>query len=324
MISIGKKRWVQIGLIIISILLLFGISLIYLRNYVVKEMATDPDAAVLGFVVTVTEDEWQEDVFESLKEEARSSGYEIMTIQAERNQAEQIEAIRALIVYRVDAIILFPVVDSGWDAVLIEAQEANIPVITADKGIRKSDEFVTYYVGYDYYADAAKEAALLAEQAQPEDTIIELYGTLGSYSAKEITRGFRETLTQQGLEIQSSVSGDYMRSRGKEITEGFLKSSDGVDFIISHNDAMTLGAVEAIEEQGKIPGTDVRIFAVGGGRDTIALLQEGKINCLISRSTQKLGQEIIKVVDQVMQNETLTSNFVFIETEMLTKAEVSS
>lgn len=287
-----------------------------------KEESPVSNAPVIGLVVTVTEDEWQDDAIHSIKEHAEVSGYEIMSIQAERSKEAQIEAIRALIVYRVDAIVLFPVVDSGWDAVLIEAQEANIPVITADKGIRGGDKFAVNYVGYNYYADAVKAAELMVEQVQRSDTIIEIYGTLGAYPAKDITRGFRETLTKKGLKIQSSVSGDYMCSRGKEITEGFLKSSESVNYIITHNDAMTLGAVEAIKEQGRIPGIDVKIFAVGGGKETISLLQEGKINCLISRSTRRLGEEVVKAVEQVLQDETIENNAVMIESEILTQWEV--
>jgi len=289
----------------------------------VKEELSNSKAPIIGLVETVTEDEWQDDVFRSIKEHARESEYEIMTIQAERSKEAQIEAIRALIVYRVDAIVLLPVVDSGWDAVLIEAQEANIPVITADKGIRGSDKFAVNYIGYNYYADAVKSAEIMTRDAQSSDIIIEICGTLGAYPAKDITRGFRETLTQNGLKIQSSVSGDYMCSRGKEITEGFLKSNESVDYIIVHNDAMTLGAVEAIKEQGKVPGKDVKIFAVGGGKTTISLLQEGQINCLISRSTKRLGEEIVKAVEQLLCGEVIENNTVMIETETLTQEEVS-
>ena len=318
-----KKRNWQLVFLIIVICLVISIGVeFFARNAVTK--TTDGDAPVMGMVVTLTEDDWQDEVFSETKKCAQNSGYEVMTIQVERSRDEQIEAIRALIVYRVDVIVLFPIVDSGWDAVLIEAQEANIPVITADKGIRKSDVFAANYVGYNYYDDAAKAADNLAQQARQGDMLVELYGTLGSYQAKEITRAFRETLGQTGLEIQSSVSGDYMRSRGKEITEGFLKSNTGVDYIIAHNDAMAIGAVEAIEEQGKKAGTDVKIFAIGGGNETLSLLAEGKINCLISRDVQKLGEGIVTAADELLRVATLENNSFLIETEMLVKGEVES
>ncbi|MGL6199556.1 MAG: hypothetical protein ACRC3H_11555 [Lachnospiraceae bacterium] len=63
-----------------------------------EERTPDSNAPVIGLVVTVTEDERQDDVFRSIKEHAQESSYEIMSIQAERSK---------------------------------EAQEANIPVITA-------------------------------------------------------------------------------------------------------------------------------------------------------------------------------------------------
>ena len=312
----------MVFLIIVIVLVVIICVEFFARN--AEKQRINSDVPVMGMVVTLTEDDWQDDVFRATKKSAQNSGYEVMTIQVERSRAEQIEAIRALIVYRVDVIVLFPIVDSGWDAVLIEAQEANIPIITADKGIRKNDMFVANYVGYNYYDDAVKVANNLVKQANQGDVLVELYGTLGSYQAKEITRAFRETLESTGLEIQSSVSGDYMRSRGKEITEGFLKSSNGVAYVIAHNDAMAIGAIEAIEEQGKRAGTDVKIFAVGGGNETLSLLAEGKINCLISRDVQKLGERIVTAADQLLAMPHLENNSFMIETEILVKEEVAS
>lgn len=313
-----KKQWIQMFLVIVCVALLIGADWMFFGDSLQKTV-TESVSPVLGIVVTVTEDDWQDALFYSIKTEAKQCGYEIMEIQAERSQAEQIEAIRALIVYRVDVIVLLPIVDSGWDAALSEAQEAAIPIITVDKGIQRGEQFAVHHVGYHYYADAVRLAEVLAADAQSDDIIIEIYGTLGSYSAKELTRGFRETLMQRGLKIHSSVSGDYMCSRGKEIAEGFLKSKEGVDYIIAHNDAMALGAVMAIEEQGRIPGQDVQIYAVGGGRESMELLDDGKLNGLIVRSTVRLGEEVIATAENLRQNSGVQATHVMIETDIRTK-----
>lgn len=277
---------------------------------------------VLGLVVTVTEDQWQDSLITSVTDCARQSNFEIMVIQAERSQSSQIEAIRALIAYQADVILFFPIVDSGWDYVLHEAQESQIPILAVDKAIRSSPGgFNVNYAGYDYYGDAAKAARILAAYAGNKDIIIECYGTLGSYSSKEITRGFREVLEEHDLQIQSSISGDFMRSRGREIAEVFLNSDTGIDFMISHNEAMTLGALEAIEQAGKEAGKDVHIFAVGGGEETVKLADQGKITCLVKRDAQELGEKAIEAVNLLLSSKEAKEVSVLVQTELIVKGD---
>lgn len=312
-----NTKMLRINIIGLSTLLLICLFFFYLNN---NQSDNRPHSKVLGLVVMETEDEWQENLIAAIEEKAKEYGFETMKMHAERNQAAQIEAVRALIVYQVDTVVFFPIVESGWDRVLLEAQENYTHVIAVDKAVRSGKEDLKVgYVGYDYYEDAYQAAELLADQAQQDDVIVELYGTVGSYAAKEITRGFREGLDKKGLKIKSSLSGDYMRSRGKEIIEGFLKSEESVDFIISHNDAMTLGAVEAVEQAGKIPGKDVHIFAVGGGDETTAMVKAGQITCLIQHDARAAGAEAVELVQALQTLETQLPIITIMESAMLTK-----
>ena len=65
---------------------------------------------------------------------------------AEQKQENQIKAIRSFIVYQVDVIVFCPIVQDGWDNVLQEAKDANIPVIVVDRKIRTKDN--SLYAGY--------------------------------------------------------------------------------------------------------------------------------------------------------------------------------
>ena len=87
--------------------------------------------------------------------------------------------------------------------------------------------------------------------------VIELYGTLNSYDAREIARGCREGLELQGKEILYSLCGDGMRSRGYEIMESLQDHLDEIGYVICHNDGMARGGLDYLEESGGIPGKDV-------------------------------------------------------------------
>ena len=75
----------------------------------------------------------------SVKKPAKR-GVDLKFADAQGKQANQIKAIRSFVTQRVGAIVLAPVVETGWEPVLREAKRANIPVILVDRGIETGDD----------------------------------------------------------------------------------------------------------------------------------------------------------------------------------------
>ena len=118
--------------------------------------------------------------------------------------------------------------------------------------------------------------------------------------------GFRETI--QGdprFEIVESVSGDFLKSKGKECMTSILNArGHDIDVLYSHNDAMTLGAIEAIEAAGMTPGKDIVIITVDGEQGAIDLLKQGKINCVVE-CTPKIGDIIMSLSKKLAAGESI-------------------
>ena len=146
--------------------------------------------------------------------------YQLLEMPVERDQEEaQIEGIRALIAYKVDLIVLAPVVGREWETVLRESDAAGIPILTIDQGIAETIKGIDVsYIGFDYYDAAVKLAKCYLERADEESTTLELYGTVGSYSSLPDYKGFREVFREKRIKdelITYSLSEDFLQSRGK-------------------------------------------------------------------------------------------------------------
>jgi simple sugar transport system substrate-binding protein len=112
---------------------------------------------------------------------------------------------------------------------------------------------------------------------------VELQGTPGSAPALDRKRGFQEGLAKfPDLKIIKSQSGDFTRSKGKEVMEAFLKA-DGknIQAVYAHNDDMALGAIQAIEEAGIKPGTDIVVVSIDGVKGAFEAMVAGKLNCTV-------------------------------------------
>src|SRR5574344_1057026 len=95
---------------------------------------------ILGFSQIGAESAWRTGNTKSMKEAAAAEGIQLLYSNAEQKQENQIKAIRSFIVYRVDVIAFVPIVEDGWDNVLREAKDADIPVIVVDRKIKTSSD----------------------------------------------------------------------------------------------------------------------------------------------------------------------------------------
>ena len=97
-------------------------------------------------------------------------------------------------------------------------------------------------------------------------------------------------------EIVYSDHGDFTYEGGKRIVEEYLRKKEwDIDIIYAHNDDMALGAIEALEDNGIEPGTDVKIVSVDGTKNAFQAMAEGKLNCTVE-CNPLLGPPLMKAI----------------------------
>lgn len=258
-------------------------------------------APVMGIVCTASEDDWKDEQYRLLEAEAQAHGFDRMVLRTERTQQAQIDAIRALIVYRADVIVFSPMVQSGWENVLHEAKQAGIPVLAVDKSLAQTDGLAGY-VGFGYRKAARQAAAYLATQGHT--VAAELYGTLNASNAQEIARGFREGFEDIRTTLKYSLCGDFLRSRGYEIMETFEQEYTGITLVLCQNDAMALGAIDYLNTQGLQPGVDVKLCVFGGGDEVQACREKGQIDLVAQCDNEELAHETAHAALRLLEDPT--------------------
>ncbi|MCK4872730.1 MAG: ABC transporter substrate-binding protein [Phycisphaerales bacterium] len=266
----------------------------------------------VGFSQIGAESAWRTAETESIRSEAANRGVNLKFSDAQQKQENQIKALRAFIAQQVDAIILAPVVETGWEPILREVRSAGIPVILVDRGVNVSDDslFATL-IASDFVEEGRMAAMWLVEKMDGTGNVVELKGTTGSAPAIDREKGFHEILdAQPGMTIIKSQTGEFTRAKGKEVMEAFLKAEgDRIDAVYAHNDDMAIGAIQAIEEAGRTPGTDVIVVSIDGVRAAFEAMVAGKLNCTVECSPL-LGPAAFDAIEAVLAGETLPKNTV--------------
>ncbi|MGI5132174.1 ABC transporter substrate-binding protein [Pseudonocardia sp. CA-107938] len=261
------------------------------------------DKLTMGFAQVGAESGWRTANTKSIQESAAKAGVDLKFSDAQQKQENQIKAIRSYIQQKVDIIAFSPVVETGWDAVLLEAKRANIPVILTDRAIDSPDtSLYKTFLGSDFTVEGKKAGEWLVQKYQGKTdpvAIVELQGTTGAAPAIDRKEGFAEaTKVAPNLKVVASQTGDFTRSGGKQVMEAFLKSQPKIDVVYAHNDDMALGAIEAIEAAGKVPGKDITIISVDAVKDGMTALAAGKINYIVE-CNPLLGPQLMDLAKKV-------------------------
>ena len=241
------------------------------------------DLISVGFSQLGSESVWRSANSVSIQETLTAeNGYFLIYNNARQKQENQIKAIRSFISQRVDYIVFSPVTVYGWDTVLQEAKEAGIPVIVSDRQVETEDpSLVCAWVGGDMTAEGEKAGTWLKENTDPDVplNIVILSGTIDSSAALGRTEGFENIRrTMPNWNILEEQSGDFTMARGKEIMEHYLDTYEDIDVLVSQNDDMTFGAIEAMESAGIEPGKDIFIISFDAVKQALEMVQSGKIN----------------------------------------------
>jgi galactofuranose transport system substrate-binding protein len=279
----------------------------------------------VGFSQIGSESGWRAAETSVTKIEAEKRGVDLKFADAQQKQENQIKAIRGFIAQGVDAIFVAPVVATGWEAVLQEAKDAQIPVFLLDRGIDGSADLYMTMVASDQVLEGKVAGEWLVKNAGGEGcNVVELQGTTGSSPAINRKKGFEEAIAgTPTIKIIRSQTGDFTRAKGKEVMEGFLKAENGgknICALYAHNDDMAVGAIQAIKEAGLKPGTDIKVVSIDAVPDIFKAMADGEANATVELTPNMAGPAF-DALEKYKKDGTVPPKQIITESKLYTQAD---
>lgn len=283
------------------------------------------EGKVIGFAQIGSESGWRAAETTLTKQQAESRGYDLRFSDAQQKQENQIAALRSFIAQGVDAILIAPVVATGWDSVLEEAKEAEIPVVLLDRMVDSDKSLYLTAVGSNLVHEGEVAGKWLADTVGDKDCrIVELQGTTGSSPAIDRKKGFEQGIAgHANLKIVQSQTGDFTRSLGKEVMESFIQAEGGgkdICALYAHNDDMAVGAIQAIKEAGLKPGTDILVVSIDGVPDIFKAMAAGEANATVELTPNMAGPAL-DALEAYWKDGTEPAKFLQTESKLYTQAD---
>ncbi len=331
-VRIQLRRTVLV-LCVFSLMCLSGCG--YRFDAGLQKAATVPgdDLIVVGMTQVGSESVWRTANTRSVQEElTKQNGYYLSFDNARQKQENQIKSIRNFISQQVDYIILSPIREDGWETVLQEAKNADVPVILMDRKVKVKDESLyTTWIGSDFTEEGRKAGVWLEEYLRgnkfdhQEINVVMLQGTTGSTAMLGRTEGFMEVASRHPeWNLLEQVDADFTTAKGEEEMTRLLNTYDQIDVLISQNDDMTFGALDAIEKAGKTAGTGGNIIVISFDAVKKALenVKAGTINVDIE-CNPLLGKDIRQIIEKLEAGQSVEKAY-YIDEKIFTQKNVLS
>ena len=209
-----------------------------------KKESTNPK--LIGVSLLTRAHVFYKDLEEGLREEAAKHGYELVITSGDFDLGKQSSQIEDFITRKVNAIIVCPVDSRGIGPAIKKANEAGIPVFTAD--IASQEGEVVCHVASDNVAGGRLAGEYLAKKLNGKGKVA-IIGQPTVTSVLDRVQGFKEAIARfPGISIVADVNGEGVRDKAMQVTSDILQAHVDLDAIFGINDDSALGALDAVRQ----------------------------------------------------------------------------
>lgn len=231
----------------------------------------------VGFAQTDSMSAWRTTETDSIKSAVEAAGGNFVVKDAQGDIATQASDIADLIALGVDYLVVAPLEDNGLQDVLVEAMEAEIPVILVDRAI--AGEAGTHYttaIASDFYWEGEQCAKALNEALPEGGNVVVINGGYESSTSTERQAGFVENLNDN-LTVVAEQNGNWLMADAQDVMENIIQAQGGenIDAVFAVTDDMVMGAMNAITANNLVPGTDILTLGIDGTRAALEAVQNG-------------------------------------------------
>ncbi|MCA9728412.1 MAG: substrate-binding domain-containing protein [Candidatus Eisenbacteria bacterium] len=256
----------------------------------------------IGVTLLTVQHAFYQELRSGLQEAAAPLGYELFITTGEFDPARQANQIDEFIVQRVDAIVVCPCDSRSVGASIVAANDAKIPVFTADIASTSGLGTVVSHIASDNRAGGRQAAELMARALSEKGQVAILtHPTVASVTDR--VAGFKERLADfPGIEIVAELSAEGKRDKAVSVMEDLLQSHPQIDGVFGINDDSALGALAAIEAAGKVGR--IKIVGYDATPEARERIADGAIFGDVIQSPKKIGELTIQAIQTLLDGGT--------------------
>lgn len=283
---------------------------------------TGDDKPTIAIVVSTLNNPWFVVLADAAKERAEELGYSATVFDSQNDTDKETAHFENILASGYDAILFNPTDADGSVANVRRAKTADVPVFCIDREINANDA-ATSQILSDSNSGCVALGQYFVEQVGEEGEYAELLGLLGDNNTHIRSKGFHSVVDRYpGLKMVAQQSAEFDRTKGLEVMEFILQGNPNIKAVFCGNDAMAMGAYQALVAAGK--ASEVKVFGFDGADDVVRLIAEGKIAATGMQFPKTMARTAAEYADQWIQGKREFPQKVPVAVELVTKENVSN
>ncbi len=299
---------------------IMGLVLVALLSACGSDKASAPARSMpaprIAIVVSTLNNPWFVVLANTARAEAQHRGYAATIFDSQNDPAKETAHFENIVASGYRAV-LFDATDAKGSVLnASHASHAGVPVFTMDREIDSRDAAVSQVIS-DNYAGAEAVGEYFVQQVGDQGQYVELLGLVGDNNTWNRSRGFHSVVDRYpGLRMVAQQSADFDRSRALDIMESVLQAHPDIKAVFCGNDAMALGAYQALLGAGRAQA--VKVFGFDGSQDAIRAIAEAKMSATAMQYPQVMAATAAEFADRYLRGERALPRRVAVAVDLIT------
>ncbi len=279
-------------------------------------------AKKMAIVVSTLNNPWFVFLAQTAEAKAKALGYETKIFDSQNNTATETNNFENILVADYCAILFNPTDADGSVANVKKAKEAGVPVFCIDREINAKG-VATSQILSDGYSGSVEIAKYFVEVMNKKGTYVELLGITGDNNTRARSSGFHSVVDNYpDLKMVAQQSADFDRSKGMEVMESMLQAHPDITGVFCGNDAMAMGAYQALAGAGK--EKTVKVFGFDGADDAIQSIKENKLMATGMQFPKIMAEKAAEFADEYYKGKRDFPEKIPVAVELVTAKNVDS
>lgn len=257
---------------------------------------------------------------------ASLDGVTLQIEDAQNDVGRQLNQIQNFVASGVDAIIVNPVDTDATVAMSNLAAESGIPLVYVNREPVNVDDLPE---GQAFVASNELESGtlqtqevcrLLREQGKGEGArAVVMMGELSNQAARMRTQDIKDVIATDEcsfIEIVEEQTAMWSRTQGTDLMTNWLSAGVEFDAVISNNDEMAIGAIQALKTSG-VAMDDVIVGGIDATADALAAMQAGDLDVTVFQNAAGQGQGAVDAALKLARGEAVEPK-VYVPFELVT------
>ncbi len=276
----------------------------------------------MAVVISTLNNPWFVVLGESAAAKAKELGYEVQIFDSQNNPSKEAEHFDNIIAMSYDAILFNPTDADGSVLNVERAKDAGIPTFCMDREINSSDAAASQLLS-DSFTGCVKLGQYFVKQLNQKGKYVEILGIVGDNNTWNRSKGFHSVVDEYPeLKMVAQQSADFDRNKAMEVMETILQAQPDIDAVFCGNDAMALGAYQAILAANK--ANRIQVYGFDGSEDAINAIAAGKLEATVMQFPVEMARKSAEFADKYLAGETKISNKMPVEVELVTIENINN